>query len=149
MFGIRRFSLPVLAAAGLALGLAATVSAQSSTERPRGPRYDLTTEATVTGVIQAVELVEGSGRGRRGLGGTHLRMASGPDTLEVHLGPTAFLKTLKVELAAGDVVEVVGSRVTVDGAPVWLARTVTKNGQAWTLRDSAGLPLWRGGRTRR
>lgn len=147
MFGIDR-SLALALAAVLWLAPGAAVVGAAQDERPWGPRYDRATEATVSGVVQAVEAIAPPGRGRRGLGGTHLQVKAGDDVLEVHLGPAAYLATQKVALVAGDAVEIVGSRVTVDGEPVWLARTVKKGGQVWTLRDTAGLPLWRG-RTRR
>jgi hypothetical protein len=115
-----------------------------------GPRYDTATEATVTGTVEAVEQItgRGGGRGRRGLGGTHLTLKTGTEMLEVHLGPTAFLNEQKVVVARGDTLEIVGSRVTVDGEPVFIAKSVKKGSSVWTLRDASGLPLWRrrGGR---
>jgi hypothetical protein len=86
----------------------------------------------------------GGGRGRRGLGGTHLTLKTATETLEVHLGPTAFLNEQKVAIAKGDTLDVVGSRVTVDDEPVFIAREVKKGDSVWTLRDPVGLPLWRG-----
>lgn len=134
-----------LAVVALALTSAPWLAAQSRESRP-GPRYDMTTEATVSGTVQSVEQVAGpgGGRGRRGLGGTHLELKTADDTLVVHLGPTAYLSGQKVLIAAGDTVEIVGSRVTVDGDKVFIARVVKKGDQSWTLRDAAGRPLWRG-----
>jgi hypothetical protein len=128
----------------LAVFVAAPLLAQ-----PRGedsPRYDLATEATVTGTVESVEQIAGpgGGRGRRGLGGTHITLKTGAETLDVHLGPTAFLTEKKVAIAKGDTLVVVGSRVTVDGDRVFIAREVKKGDSTWTLRDAAGLPLWRG-----
>jgi hypothetical protein len=113
-----------------------------------GPRYDLTTETTVTGTVETTEQISepGSGRGRRGLGGTHLALKTATETLEVHLGPTAFLEAQNFSTAKGDRLEVVGSRVTVDGERVFIAKSVRKDGRTWTLRDPAGVPVWRGGR---
>jgi hypothetical protein len=109
-----------------------------------GPRYDPATETTVTGTVEAVEQITPPGRGRRGMGGTHLVLTTGAGPLEVHLGPTAFLQEKKVVITKGDTLEILGSRVTVEGEPVFLAREVKKGSSAWTLRDGAGLPLWRG-----
>jgi hypothetical protein len=121
--------------------------------QPRGsgddrPRYDTATEATVTGVVESTEQIAGpgGGRGRRGLGGTHLVVRTATESVEVHLGPTAFLNEQKVMVSKGDTLEIVGSRVTVDGEPVFIAKSVKKGDTLWSLRDSAGLPLWRGGR---
>jgi hypothetical protein len=111
-----------------------------------GPRYDLATEATLTGKVGTVEQVAGpgGGRGRRGLGGTHLTLETSIETLDVHLGPTAFLDEKKLAIANGDTLVITGSRVTVDGENVFIAREVRKGDSVVTLRDAAGLPLWRG-----
>jgi len=133
--------------AALAFSVAAPVLAQSQGRGEGSPRYDVATEATVTGTVVSVEQITSpsGGRGRRGLGGTHITLKTSVDTLEVHLGPTAFLNEKKVAIAKGDTLVIVGSRVAVDGEPVFIAKEVKKGDSVWTLRDAAGLPLWRGG----
>jgi hypothetical protein len=100
----------------------------------------------VTGTVDSVEQIAspGGGRGRRGLGGTHLTLKTSAETLEVHLGPTAFLNEKKLAVSKGDTLAIIGSRVTVDGEQVFIAKEVKKGDSTWTLRDAAGLPLWRG-----
>jgi hypothetical protein len=80
--------------------------------------------------------------------GTHITLKTSAETLEVHLGPTAFLNEKKVAIARGDTLVVLGSRVAVDGERVFIAKEVKKGDSVWTLRDATGLPLWwgRGGR---
>lgn len=135
--------------AALMLTIPTLLAAQPRGGR-QGPQYDTATEATVTGTVEAVEQItgRGGGRGRRRLGGTHVTLRTGTETLEVHLGPTAFLNEQKVVVAKGDTLEIVGSRVTVDGEPVFIAKSAKKGSSVWTLRDASGLPLWRrrGGR---
>ena len=132
--------------ATLALLAAAPLLAQPQGRGDGSPRYDLATEATVMGTVESVEQIanSGGGRGRRGLGGTHITLKTSADTLEVHVGPTAFLNEKKVAIAKGDTLVVVGSRITVDDERVFIAREVKKGDSVWTLRDAAGLPLWRG-----
>ena len=132
--------------AALVLLVTAPLTAQPQGRGEGSPRYDLATEATVTGTVASVEQIAGpgGGRGRRGLGGTHITLKTKADTLEVHLGPTAFLDEKKVTIAKGDTLVIVGSRVTVDAEPVFIAKEVKKGDSVWTLRDAAGLPLWRG-----
>jgi len=129
-------------------GAAAAALAQPAQgRRQAGPVYDTKTEARFTGSVVDVQDVMPPGRsGRRSLGGTHLTLKTATESLEVHLGPTAFLKDRKVELARGDAVKILGSRVTLDGESVLLAREVTKGESNWTLRDSTGRPLWAGPR---
>jgi hypothetical protein len=130
----------------LVLMVAAPLPAQPQGRGDDSPRYDLATEATVTGTVVSIEQMAspGGGRGRRGLGGTHITLMTSADTLEVHLGPTTFLNEKTVAIAKGDTLVVVGSHVAVDGEPVFIAKEVKKGDSVWTLRDAAGLPLWRG-----
>ena len=134
----------IVTAAVLAVGVVSIASAQGG----RGsPMYDVKTETTITGTVESIETITGpGGRGRRGLGGTHLIVKTKTDTLEVHVGPTAYLTEQKITLAKGDTVEILGSRVTIDDEPVLLARQITTGANKWTLRDASGRPLWSGPR---
>jgi hypothetical protein len=138
-----------VALALLALCAAAPLWAQArGAGQGGGPRYDTATEATVIGTVDSVEQMAGpgGGRGRLGLGGTHLVLKAEAGTLQVHLGPTAFLSEKGITLAKGDEVQIVGSRVKVDDEDVFIAKSVRKGEQTWMLRDESGRPLWRGGR---
>jgi hypothetical protein len=55
------------------------------------------------------------------------------------------LNEKKLAIAKGDMLVITGSRVTLDGERVYIAKEVKKGDNTWTLRDAAGLPLWRGG----
>jgi hypothetical protein len=96
--------------------------------------YDVKTETTIKGTVESVETVTGTrGRGRRGLGGTHLTVKTGKETLEVHVGPTAYLTEKGITIAKGDTLEILGSRVTIDKEPVVIARQIRKGDNTWTL----------------
>jgi hypothetical protein len=140
--------LSIAIAAVLVVGLAPFASAQTKPKGRQGsPMYDVKSETTITGTIESIETITGpGGRGRRGLGGTHLVVKTKTDTLEVHVGPTAYLSEQKITVAKGDTVEILGSRVTIDDEPVLLARQITKGTDKWTLRDASGRPLWSGPR---
>jgi hypothetical protein len=139
--------LIVVASAIMALAIASHGLAQTPQGRGQGPMYNVATETTVKGSVQNVETVSGGGggRGRQGLGGLHLTLKTSAETLNVHLGPVAFLAERKLTIATGDALDIVGSRVTVDGEAVMIAKTVTKGGTSYTLRDASGRPLWSGG----
>jgi hypothetical protein len=134
------------AAALCVAGLSAIAAAQSSPAGRQGaPMYDVKTEMTIKGVAESVENVTGTGgRGRHGLGGTHLVVKNDKESLAVHVGPTAYLAEKKITLAKGDTVEILGSRVTIDNETVLIARQIKKGDDTWTLRDASGRPAWSG-----
>jgi hypothetical protein len=105
----------------------------------RGGRiYDASTETTVHGTVTAVNSVTG----RRGWNGVHLTIQNGDEKSEVHIGPSTYVSSKGFTFAAGDQVDVLGSRVTVNGVPSLIAREITKDGKVLTLRDKQGFPLW-------
>lgn len=62
----------------------------------------------------------------------------------VFLGPRWYLNKQKVQVKAGDKVEVIASRQNMGGKNVlFVAREVTVNGNTLMLRDEQGKPLWR------
>ncbi len=130
---------------GGALGLAAAMGyflapglgkpGQRERGSGRAAVYDTATETSVSGT-----LAQPPARGRMGL---HLSVEeTGGEKLDVRLAPQGFLAAQGVWLAQGDELEVTGSKVTVQGAPVLIAREVTTQGKTIALRDRAGKPLW-------
>lgn len=108
--------------------------------------FDPSTVQTVKGEISRVEqLTPARGPGRMG-GGIHLVVKTDKETIPVHLGPAWYVDKQGVKLAAGDKIEVRGSRVTLDGQPAIIASDVTKGSQVLHLRDSNGVPAWAGWR---
>lgn len=137
--------LSILAGAALLVfGAASAAPAQPPAKgQPAGRTYNVQTETTITGTIESVEAIAApGGRGRRGLGGTHVMMKTEKETLAVHVGPTAYLAEKGIVLAKGDSVEITGSRVTIDEDPVVIARQIKKGDKTWTLRDATGRPMW-------
>jgi hypothetical protein len=68
--------------------------------------------------------------------------SSGP--IEVHVGPASFVSSKNITFAKGDALTVVGSKVTMAGQDVVVAREIKKGDQVLTLRDANGFPLWSG-----
>jgi hypothetical protein len=145
---LRKAGLPerVAAVVLLVVGGVLVASAQpAGPGRHGGPMYDVKTETTIRGTVDSLETVIGTGgHGHRSMGGTHLVLKSGEETFAVHVGPTAYLAERGISLAKGDVVEIVGSRVSIGGEPVLIAKQLTKGDATWTLRDASGRPLWSG-----
>ena len=99
----RSARLFVLFAAVLLLG-ANRAAAQRGAGRGQGPvHYDIAKEVTVTGTIEDVRSVTGSGPGA----GTHLTLKTSSETLNLALGPTRYMTQKKFALAKGDQIEVI------------------------------------------
>lgn len=103
-----------------------------------GPKYDLTTETKLKGVVESVNVNPKPGEG------THLVVRAGGDPILVHIAPENFLKELETSYKPGDEVQVVGSRIVADGVPEVLAKEVTLKNNSLTLRDKKGTPVWQG-----
>jgi hypothetical protein len=82
--------------------------------------------------------------------GVHLTLKTDKETVPVHLGPGWYVEKQGVTLAAGDKVQVTGSRITYQDKPAIIAAEVKKGDQVLKLRDATGTPAWAGqGRRRR
>ncbi len=150
---VRSMSGVVTVTVAMAFGLGVASTTQSL-EGPQDqiPPYNLQTEAlfegTVTRVKEHVMLTcPGCGRnyvasmGHRGPGiSLFLSTAGGP--LEVHVWPVGFLETFDVEIATGDQIKIVGSRVNIKGRTVVLAKEISVDGRSLLLRLNNGTPRW-------
>jgi hypothetical protein len=126
------------------LGVAASASAQPcddcSGAGNAGRVYSSATETTVAGTIDDVKTISPG----NGPGGLHLIVNTSSGPLEVHVGPTWYVSSRNVTFVKGDAVTVVGSKVTMSGRDVLVAREITKGQQVLTLRTSNGVPVWSG-----
>jgi len=109
--------------------------------RRGGGNYNPATETTLTGAVDEVKNVPSQGPGA---GGLHLIVKAASGAVEVHLGPAAFVTSKNMTFAKGDTVTVTGSKVTMSGQEVVIAREIKKGDQVLTLRDANGFPAWAG-----
>ena len=112
---------------------------RATSGRERVVRYDLATEATVSGTIQHIEH---AGIARREMGGSHLTLNTGGQTWEIRLCPRQYLAKENFTLSEGDRIEVTGSRVKFQEQDAILARIVKRGDRALVLRDRQGRPEW-------
>lgn len=133
------FALPVLADDEAGDDCAATGCTCSAGQcplhkpgRPRAPTFDATTVSSFSGVVLGVERQAG----------VTLTVRRGEDTVLVHLGPVGYVDE-RAQFAAGDVVEVTGSHVVVEGQATVLTTRVKRGERVLKLRDAAGVPLFR------
>jgi hypothetical protein len=124
-----------------AIAALATLAGARGPACPSGvPRYDRATETTIVGTVERIESLDCCGH--RAGAGTHLVVQAGVESIEVHLGPSSFIAEREIELAPGDVLEILGSRVLCGEEQVLLARQVRKGDRTLTLRDAQGRPEW-------
>lgn len=133
---------PITLAVGLALlSLLALPFVYAQQGPGRGQRtrmYNPATETTVKGTVEEVKTVTG----RHGWNGIHLVLKTEGKSLDVHLGPEAFLKKKGFTFAKGDQVEVTGSKAEFGGSEVMIAREVKKGSETLVLRNEQGIPKW-------
>lgn len=142
-------SLRNIALAATLLFTSSTILFGQAARRQGGPRgarnYNPATETTFTGTVEQVDTAAGPGNGA---GGLHLMVRSNNGTEDVRVGPARYVESQKFAFAKGDAITVTGSKTTVSGENVVIAREIKKGDQVLTLRDSQGIPRWsgRGGR---
>src|SRR4030042_933202 len=103
--------------------------------------YNSKTIETLSGEVVSVDKFT-PGRGMSY--GVHFTLKTDKETIPVHLGPSWYVEKQAVTIAAGDKVEVTGSRITYQDQPTIIAGEVKKGGQVLKLRDAAGVPVWAG-----
>jgi len=135
----RMLKIGCLLAAACALALAQPPECCMKHGGMKMAPYEVSTEATITGTVEDVLQPQ---RGR--MMGTHLVVKTSAETIEVHVGPSNFVSGKGFTFAKGDSVQVVGSKVTIEGKEALIAREVTRDGKTLTLRDKTGRPLWAG-----
>lgn len=104
--------------------------------------YDPKTVQKIAGEVISVEKLA-TGRGSSGI---HLHLKTEQGMVVVHLGPSWYLDNQEAQIVAKDKVEITGSQVTLDGAPVLIAAEIKKADGVLKLRDANGVPLWAGWR---
>ncbi|HVO63941.1 MAG TPA: hypothetical protein VMT53_23670 [Terriglobales bacterium] len=108
----------------------------------RMSNYDPKSEVTMSGTVDHITQQSG----RRGWQGTHLFLKTDNGVIEVHVGPADYIASQQFSFAAGDVVEVTGSKIKMQDQDVLLAREIKKEGKTLVLRNPQGVPNWSRGR---
>jgi hypothetical protein len=136
-------AIGIAVAAVILAGTAAFAVDARQGRRTATPTYDAATEVTLKGEVTDVT----TQTGRHGMSGIHVTLKGDAAPVDVRLGPADYLEQQHFQVIKGDVIEVVGSKVTIAGAEAVLARTVKKGETPVVLRDENGMPKW--ARTRR
>ncbi len=121
------------------LGFVAMPLALGQGSPNRAPSYDIQSEVVVRGQVTAVAAIP-DWMGKNGINVT----LQTPDSVLVHVdtAPAEFLDMLDFAIASGDDLEVTGVWAKWDGNRVLLARIVTRQKVAVSVRDLEGKPVW-------
>jgi len=99
------------------------------------PRYSGGTPVDVRGTVTAVYSVPPG----KAMAGVHATIKTKTETLDVFLAPHDFLSLLKMSVAVGDELRIIGARVNGDTI---LTKEFSKKGTSIVLRDPDGSPVW-------
>ena len=121
-----------------AVPLFALLSGVALCQTSATPKYDVSTETKMNGIVQELKFLPPSGAKPQ----ARLLMKSGTDDVEVYLCPKSFLDDMGVTFKKGDEIQVTGSKVKLDGAELTLARVVSKGEDKLILRFDNGKPVW-------
>jgi len=132
-----RMSIASAALAG-AIILSSPSGAQkrNATVTSRPTAYDVARETIIQGVV-----VSYSADFSRPPMGAHVAVQTGAATVDVHLGPAAYLRSNHLSLSAGDSVKFVGVSISTKKGDVFLARIVQNGKQTVALRSPNGFLL--------
>ena len=135
LIGFMALSVPAL--------LPVTSAAQTPQAQPRSTQasahaaaYETTKEVIVVGTV-----VSYSENGTSRPNGAHVVVQTPTGKVDVHLGPSSYLRANNFTLAAGDAVRFVGAMSSTETGAVLLARIAQKGSQALAIRSTQGFLL--------
>lgn len=104
------------------------------------PKYDISNEVTIKGVVQEVKDFQCPVSGGMG---AHLIVKTDKGLVTVHLALSKFLSEYGFNFAKGDEVVITGVKAKVgDDENSILARKIERGNQTFVFRDKEGKPLW-------
>ena len=101
--------------------------------------YNPVNEVAVRGIVREVQ--EFDCPVSEGELSSHLMVKTEDGVLQVHLAPVRIMVSQKLSFAPGDQIEVVGSKLKLNGQNGVIARVVTRGNESFTFRDRQGTLL--------
>lgn len=124
----------------VALLTIAVLPAFANPQNANVPRYDVTKEVTLKGVV--TDVVDRTCPVSGGMGSHFILKVADGSSIEVHLAPTKFVKNYELVFHKGDQVEVIGSKVNFEDKDTIFARQITRGNDSFVFRDEKGKPVW-------
>ena len=134
----RSTSLLALVGVVVLVGTSQSAAQRGAGRNPRPGQYDLKAEQTISGTVEEVRRVGGSGP----TPGTHVTLRTTTGTVDLALGPSWYMTEKKFALAKGDQIDVIGAKASVEGGDVILVREIKKGSETMAFRNASGLALW-------
>ncbi len=104
------------------------------------------TVETLKGEVMTKDTITPS-KGRSGMPAVGMTLKKEDDyAAYVHLGPQWYFDKQDLGINVGNKIEVIGSKITVEGNSVILVSSIKKGDRTWQFRDQQGLPFWSGRR---
>ncbi len=104
--------------------------------------YDSKTEVTIAGTVEDI-ITEKHPCCGSNMDHFYIKVKTGNDTVKVFLGPTDYVNK-QITLKKGDPVTVFGSKTTMAGQTVIIAKTIKTKDKDVTFRNNDGTPKWAG-----
>src|SRR5262249_19315772 len=114
------------------------LTAQQNPTEP-APRYDVSKEIVVNGVVQETSEFRCPVTGTVG---SHMLVQAGTDTLQVHITSVKFMRENEISFKQGDEVQMLGNRVVFGGKAAFLPRYITVGKTTYFFRTPAGMLIW-------
>ena len=131
--GLTRAHLPRALILSVLISFSAVLFAQNG-----APKYDASTETKMKGIVEDLKIPE-KGHEKEIV---HLVMKDGDQTVDLYLCPKSFIDDMGVTFSKGDEISITGSKITLGGSEMMLAREVVKGQDTLVLRDGKGKPVW-------
>ena len=123
----------------LLAGVSSVVSQEKNAPTQTSYTYDQANQQTVRGWVVGEKDFQCPVSGTMG---SHITVKTETGTIEIHLAPASFMKQYEINIHKDDNVTVVGSRITFDGKPAMIAKSVAIGRETYNFRDPKGRPLW-------
>jgi hypothetical protein len=133
---IRRLSVPLLLAGGLAFCLSAAAQQAEQSSEQRLQYYDQRREVSLSGSVVKFETSSSVPPL-----GAHVLLQTSSGQVDVHLGKAQILQASHLELNPGDNVRIIGETIAVGSGTTFAARIVQKGTQVVAVRSPRGFPL--------
>lgn len=103
--------------------------------------FDPLSVISVDGEVTNVQVVQPAHLRHTGL---HARIDSNGSSYEVPFGPEWYMRKIGLELRENQQIQIQGSLIERDGSEILVPTRVTVSGKTFVLRDSNGIPSWKG-----